>query len=352
MRNIDQLPNGTHKDDKIHGLQLKVNAASRRWQYYAWTNGRPLKRALGKWPDMSLSAARVAARMVAMEPPKAKQVPTLGELVEIYTAYMETMGRRSCRHYETSLRLNWEHLRNRPIDGITAAELSVHHGKIVRERGPHAGRTAITSLRTMFHHAIELEYILTNPAKRVKMVKVVSRDRVLSVEETKIFRNELKNWPQIVEDFFLLVLLTGLRRGNASGLKWAWVDLGDEDYPQWGGTITVPAEKSKNGEAITIPLCSEVMQILRRRSAMGGIHVFPGRSSSGCISEPYHWLLTIRQRVGFAFSIHDLRRTFATDMTERGAPQSVVAKALGHKSVHATPIYTRPSMDAVRKYLE
>jgi site-specific recombinase XerD len=51
------------------------------------------------------------------------------------------------------------------------------------------------------------------------------------------------------------------------------------------------------------------------------------------------------------FTLHDLRRTFAVKLTERGAPITVVAHALGHSSTTATPIYTQAvSPDAVRAY--
>ena len=46
--------------------------------------------------------------------------------------------------------------------------------------------------------------------------------------------------------------------------------------------------------------------------------------------------------------MHDLRRTMGSYQTETGASMTIIAKALGHKSLAATAVYARLSIEPVR----
>lgn len=148
----------------------------------------------------------------------------------------------------------------------------------------------------------------------------------------------------------LLALLTGLRRDNICGMEWSWVDLD-------GATVTVPAEYSKNGEEITVPLVPEAVSILRGRIGLSDRFVFPSeKSGCGRVVEPWFWVQEARAKmaelgVTKEWVAHDLRRTLAVQMTAAGAPLTVVARALAHKNINTTPIYARASVDTVREWL-
>lgn len=50
--------------------------------------------------------------------------------------------------------------------------------------------------------------------------------------------------------------------------------------------------------------------------------------------------------------MHDVRRTFGSYQAITGASLQVIGKSLGHKSTHATQIYARLNLDAVRNSIE
>ncbi len=56
-----------------------------------------------------------------------------------------------------------------------------------------------------------------------------------------------------------------------------------------------------------------------------------------------------RKRAGLPdLRIHDLRHTFASRLIDRGMPDRIVQKLLGHSSPGMTVRYTHPSEDAFR----
>ena len=184
------------------------------------------------------SGATGGADLLASAPPT--KVITLADLAALYTAYLEGANKRGMEAANTCIRLNWKDMAERDVKTITALELLNRYNKIVKDRGPHAGRTAITGLRTMFHYAIELELLDRNPAKSVRLPPVVSREVVLTPAEQMRLREALKQMPQHVEDYFLLAMTTGIRRANLAGMRFEWIN--------WDArTVTIPAESRRMG---------------------------------------------------------------------------------------------------------
>jgi integrase len=53
-----------------------------------------------------------------------------------------------------------------------------------------------------------------------------------------------------------LLILTGCRREEIGGVRWSEIDLDK-------GTLTIPAERAKNGRAHTLPLPAMALDIIR-----------------------------------------------------------------------------------------
>src|SRR4029079_16095434 len=56
---------------------------------------------------------------------------------------------------------------------------------------------------------------------------------------------------------YLVLLLTGQRRGEVSAMRWSEIDLQRRFW-------TIPAARAKNGHAHEVPLSSAVIEILRQ----------------------------------------------------------------------------------------
>jgi integrase len=120
-----------------------------------------------------------------------------------------------------------------------------------------------------------------------------------------------------------LLILTGQRAGEIAALRWEWIG---ED------TLTFPAEITKNGRATTTPTGTVTRQIIAEVPRLG-VLLFPAR---GYTDKPFRGFGTSKlslDKCGVeAFTHHDLRRTFATNMAKLGVRLEVTEKLLNHVS--------------------
>jgi integrase len=144
-----------------------------------------------------------------------------------------------------------------------------------------------------------------------------------------------------------LLLLTGQRRNEIGKLQWSEVDLARK-------MIVLPPARTKNSRTHELPLSTQALAIL------SGI---PRRNSSDFLFGERgfnDWAVAkakLDQRVGIAaWTLHDLRRTAATQMAELGILPHVVEQTLNHVSGHkagVAGVYNRSKMsDAVREGLQ
>jgi integrase len=111
---------------------------------------------------------------------------------------------------------------------------------------------------------------------------------------------------KVARDYLTLLLFTGLRRREATGLRWEDVDLHNR-------VITVPAAGNKSRRKLDLPMTDVVRDMLVARRALGDARfIFPGNSRSGHIEEPKAHLDRIAATTGIHVSAHDLRRTYIT----------------------------------------
>lgn len=131
------------------------------------------------------------------------------------------------------------------------------------------------------------------------------------------------NTAETVGDFLLLLLFTGLRRQEATKLRWANVDLLER-------TLTIP--DPKNHEPLRLPLSSFVYKLLSDRSSRAvNEYVFPGSGVEGYFIEPRAAIQCVIEISGVEFTLHDLRRTFITVADSLDIPAYAIKRLVNHK---------------------
>ena len=157
-----------------------------------------------------------------------------------------------------------------------------------------------------------------------------SREYVPSLEVLRGVWAAVEDEPQ--RDLVQFNLLVPLRRDEAAGLIWGEADLER-------GWIKIAATRMKNGETHELPLAKQALAILANRrpaNAKPDALVFP--SGEGKSYDGFNRLLTrIRKALeqGDAgrdcrFSIHDIRRSFATLLAER-FDENLIDLMLAHR---------------------
>ena len=147
-----------------------------------------------------------------------------------------------------------------------------------------------------------------------------------------------------MQDFFLLALLTGARRGNVASMRWDDVD------PTWK-LWRIPGEVAKGGQPIVVPLVDAALAILTRRKATanGNPWVFPSYGKSGHIVEVKGAWKRILTAAGLSdVRPHDLRRTLGSWQAIGGASLPIIGRSLGHSQPATTQVYARLQLDPVR----
>lgn len=294
IRKLPHPPQGYVKywDTKMPAFGVRVSTGSKS---FVVMQGKARKLStIGRYPEISLSDARKEAkRLLAHPEPKIRLDARLSDALTAYLSELETRARpntiRSYRHFLSLLP-------DKPLDQITAADLPDHRSH------------AVMACRVFFNWCIAHGLTDSNPFKLQK-VKYGQRSRVLTTDELRsLWAYDFPPFSNITK----LLLLTGQRRNEVNQIEPSWIT---------DDTITIPAKVAKNGQEHVIPFGPRTAEILTSNSLPFSF----GGWSKGKARMDKH------TGVG-EWTLHDLRRTFATLHAEIGTPIHITEALLNHKS--------------------
>jgi integrase len=167
---------------------------------------------------------------------------------------------------------------------------------------------------------------------------------------------------------WLLVATTGLRRGEATGLTWADVDLDGARLSVSHSSVVVDhavvtSSPKSSSSARTIGLDGATVRALRSHRAQQATERLAGGSAYAPSDLVFTWedgrplhpgIVTktferLARRAGLPpIRLHDVRHSYATAALEAGVPLKVVSERLGHSSIAITgDVYShvRPEVD-------
>jgi integrase len=153
--------------------------------------------------------------------------------------------------------------------------------------------------------------------------------------------------PDYLRVLIVLILETGLRsRREALALNWKDIDFNEE-------TIQIRQSKSLAGvrSVPMTPRCKAELSAWRNtRGPEFSEHVFanPSRPSKHLTDVRVAWENAVKDAGLSAFWIYDLRHTFASRITEAGAPQIFVAQLMGHSNPNILQTYAK-AIDEYRR---
>lgn len=209
------------------------------------------------------------------------------------------------------------------IDSISRrdiAEFAAH--RLRAGLKPETVNLDLRQIRAALNKAVRWEYISKAPL--VEMVKAPKRlPRHLTVEQMQSILDAETN-----SDFrrlWTFLVWTGCRRGEALGLKWEDVELGER--PQ--ALVTGKGDRQR-----VVPLLPPAVAALGEPGA--GL-VFPPWSK---LSVSQHFRRLVR-RLGIRARVHDLRHTCLTWLVARGVPLKLVQDMAGHASIDTTMLYAK-----------
>ena len=245
---------------------------------------------IGRFPTISLAAARAAARPLLQDAALGKDPATarkekrdadsFGELARIY---VERYAREHKRSWEADQKmLNHDLLpmwANRKADSIERKDVIALLDRIVERGSPVQANRTLSCISKIFAFGVGRDLVKINPAYQVEKPGAEhSDDRFLNDTEIVLLWRALDDEPADLRDSVRLLLLTGQRKTEVTAMKWYEID-GDE----W----TIPPARTKNKRRHLVPLCSQTAAILQARRALVGEseYVFPNTDrASGSIA--------------------------------------------------------------------
>lgn len=200
-----------------------------------------------------------------------------------------------------------------------------------RERiGHRAAGHALAAGRAAWNWATERGKVPLSPWRvpkaRRKALQSGTRTRVLSDAELAKLIARPDKMPERTHEACMLMLLSGVRPGEACGAKWADVDL---KAATWKLAATDTKGKRERTVYLSAPLVARLTAL--RKSLGRGRHryLFPAAErKGGHLTGDY-----LAKSVGSSdvkWCPHDLRRTVTTRLQALGCPDEVGKRILGH----------------------
>ena len=234
--------------------------------------------------------------------------------------------------------------RGRRLSQIGRADIHDLLDGIVARGSPVTANRTLAWLRRMCAWAIERGLIEVSPCAGIRTPAAeTSRDRVLSDDELKAVWQAADTLETPYNAFVKLLILTGARRSEVAGMTWSEIDTASRVW-------TLPAARAKNATEYQIPLSDSAVQILQALPRIADsdlVFTLSGRV-------PIRGFHNVKTRVdalmpaGPSWTLHDLRRTFASGCARLGIAIHVVEAALNHRSGSIrgiAAIYNRYSYD-------
>jgi integrase len=315
---VRALPEGLHFDQHTPGFALRVGKHRRTWLAIAVPNRTKIR--LGHYPEMTLQTARKQALLALATPRSPRTAPAFPDAVKAYLA-QGTWRPSTRRQIEWTFRHYFPYTKT--LDKISHADIAAIIDPIKK---PSQRAHALTYIRAFFNWCVP-RYLSYSPCTGLKAPRIPSRSRVLTDDEL----NRVWHAAEQCGAFGIIVkllILTGQRRGEIAALRASWIK---------DGTLTLPANATKNGREHTFPTSASCVALLKKtlkkRRAVDE-YLFPADPPS---TAPFNGWSKSKARLDKLsgvtdWKLHDLRRTFATKLAALGTPIQVTEKLLNHVS--------------------
>jgi integrase len=304
---------GYYLDFTVHGRRIR-----------AW-GGKTLTEA-------KLELGRLRAEKTAERPRSKDSTLTLATFGREFMEDYSKPNKRSWKRDALSLKSLVSFFGEKEIGKIWPQEIERFKARRSSEVSPGTVNRELACLKTMFNKAVEWGWLEKSPAAHVhKLKEPPPRDRILTAEETARLLDAAG--PRL-RPLIVLLLGTGMRRGEALALRWGDVRFEDR---------LIHIADSKSGKSRNIPLSSPVREVLADLPQTS-LFVFNG------VKDVKTAWKTARREAGLDnVRLHDLRHTAASRMIAAGVDIVTVSKILGHSTITMTLRYCHSTPENLQR---
>jgi integrase len=367
-RKCPRAPDGTLLPHRCRGTWKYV------LEYGRDSNGRRRQTSKGGFPTKAAAQTALQGVVRVFMSDVSVHSLTVGEYLDSWLTSKNALKPKTTAVYRDAIEL---YLRPH-LGGVSLLELRAHHldrmyaaitvGRRGRPLSPSTVRRIHAVLRSALGTAVKRRLIPYNPAEHIELApENPKRPQPWTTAQCLTFLRETEG--DRLATLYQLLLVTGMRRGEAVGLRWQDVDLDGgqlkvvQQITEVRGRAVVGTPKTKRGTRV-IPIDPGTVERLRRhreaqsreRQAAGGAWVSSGlvftRADGSPLRPEYvtrHFQRLARQLGLPEIRLHDLRHTNASLALTAGVELKVVSERLGHSQTAITAdLYTHVSQGVAR----
>ena len=361
-------------DGELRGFGIRVIPSGLKSFILQYRNaeGRSRRIAIGRYGILTVDKARDQAKIklvaVASGADPADENAGVGKAItvaEVCDWYLmeaaagRILGRRNRAIKASTLALDRSRIEThiKPLLGrrqvralkladIEALQSDIASGKTARPRGNVRGGAAtggggvaartVSTLRSLFAHAVRLDIIAANPAQGVRKLAGRRKERRLSLCEIQKLGEAMRvgernNIHPIALAAVRFMLLTGFRISEAQGLKRDWLHA-DRDY------VHFPDTKSDGQVRAIGPAAAQLA--VSRQTRRNCPYVFPSDVGDGHFTAAQSCLARLCATAKIdGVTPHTLRHTFGSVAGDLGFSELTIAALLGHAARGVTQAY-------------
>lgn len=238
--------------------------------------------------------------------------------------------------YKTTYNALIEYFTNIQLIELTKKKIEEYIQYRIRKGSLYCARKDLINIKASLNWGVQNNYLLENPAKSIKRIKVPERLPIFfSKEEFQTLIDAIDQ--QDFKDLIIFAVNTGLRQGELVNLRFKQIDFK-------GRTVILDNQFhiTKSKKVRTVPLNETAYNIIHKRyTGNDDCYVFTLNGDN--IKQDYvvHKFkqYVIDAGINPKLHFHSLRHTFASWLVQRGVSIFKVSKLLGHADVSTTQIY-------------
>ena len=343
-------------DSTLKGFGLKITPKGAKTYVFQYRiggrAGRSRRITIGKHgapytPDKARQEAErhaYAVKHQQLDPQAAKLAQRNDAVVLAFDTYVEKfikeyLSERWERFQSEGARLLKReavpHFGSTPLTAITKRDVTDLFDTLKPRVG--VAKNTSTVLRKLFNWAVERGELAQSPMDRIALPKPpAARRRYLGDAELAALWKASNKLGNVYGSLLRALILLGQRRDEVGAMTWSEIDL---DKAIW----TIPGERAKNGKTHLVPLSRQAIKELKATGTRTG-YIFTV-SGNRPIQNWSYWKRRIDPLLAKElekadlpppadWTLHDLRRSFATGLQRLGEHEDVV-EALQNRQVRA-----------------
>ncbi len=327
---IKHMPEGIYRDSELIGFAVRVRATKQTYIVDKKLNNKVIRKVIGNVGALTPEQARKQAQILLGEIAKGIDINAEAKkekaksitLKEAYDDYKQTKKLRgtTITGYDCAMNKAFNDWQNKELININR-DMIEKRFKNLSKSAPTGTNLYFRCLRAVFNFAMEKycidgePIIPSNPCNRISALKiwnkVTPRSRYVKPSQIKMFFHGLtidktdSEHLAIVKKQCMFILFTGARDQEAASLKRSNIDFEER---------TITFENTKNHRTHILPFGDWFGEFLADlcKNKKSNEYLFPANNRFGHLKDHRKAVKQISQDCGVEFSLHDLRRTFAS----------------------------------------